>query len=293
MRSIIVSVFIFVLSGWAGRAQSVDALKQEATDAEAKELYAEAAALFENAFVLSKAQDLLDSVSLFKAGENYLKAEQFAKALPLLSNAVVLKYNVGPAARLLADTYYGLKQPGKAEEILLSIKDSIKTEAAEFDEKMAFLYFNTKQYEKAASCFRVVCDSMPAKSNYLYLYGVSLLRAKAYNEAIVVSQSLMEKFPGDSRSRKLLGMSMLEKANAESLAMLQPLVVDTLVSEKDSIDPFVRKDKIRRDYETARVILEQSLLEFPMDQQIINSLYRVYTFQENSDRAEKMRKRMR
>ncbi len=274
-------------------AQNADVLKSDAISAESQEQYADAARLFEEAHAAYKAQNQLDTVCVYRAGMNYVKLDQFEKALPLLEEVYGLNYNTGRTSRLLADAYYGLKQPEKSEEVLLKGKESVPAEAVEFDKKLAYLYFNTGQYEKAAESFGIVNEANPGKKSYMYLYGFSLERIKKYDEAIAIFETMQEQFPGDKRSKKMLGVTMFEKTDVQNEAEVKRYEENKKAKLEDYIGTKKRLEDINEGYEHARVILEESLTEYPNDQLVITSLYQLYKKQFKEDKAEQMKKRMK
>jgi len=288
---LIVCAFVFF-----GAAQNADVLKSDAISAESQEQYADAARLFEEAHAAYKAANVVDTACVYRAGMNYVKIDQFDKAIPLLEETLAMNYNPGRTSRLLADAYVGLKQNDKAEEILLKGKEASPEESLDFDKKLAYLYFNTGKYEQSAETFKAVNEGDPGKKNYMYLYGFSLERIQKYDEAIGVFQSMQEQFPGDKRSKKMLGVTMFEKTDAQNEAEVARYEAAKKANQaklEDYIGTKKRLDDINAGYEDARVILEESLAEYPNDQLVITSLYKLYKKQFKEDKAEQMKKRIK
>jgi tetratricopeptide (TPR) repeat protein len=296
MKKTILSTCCLLFFAFCGMGQNADVLKSDAISAESQEQYADAARLFEEAHAAYKAQNVLDTACVYRAGMNYAKLDQFDKALPLLEEALALNYNYGRTARLLADTYLGLKDPEKAEEILLKGKETAPEESIEFDKKLAYLYFNTGQYDKAVESFKLVNDALPGKKNYMYLYGFSLERTQKYDDAIAVFQSMQEQFPGDKRSKKMLGITLFEKTDAANETEVNRYEA-AKKANKANLESYIgtreRLEQINKGYEDARVILEESLEDYPQDQLVITSLYKLYKKQFKEDKAEQMKKRMK
>lgn len=296
MKRIFFTLIILCAFVLVGVAQNAEVLKSDAIAAEMSEEYAKAASLFEEAHAAYKAQNELDTACVYRAGMDYVKIDQFDKAIPLLEETLTLNYNAGRTSRLLADAYVGKKEYGKAEEILLKGKESTPEEALEFDKKLAYLYFNTGQYEKAAESFQVVNEASPGNKNYMYLYGFSLERIKKYDEAIAIFNNMQELFPGDKRSKKMLGVTMFEKTDDMNEAEVQRYEAAKKANQaklEDYIGTKKRLENINAGYEKARVILEESLAEYPNDQLLISSLYKLYKKQNNEAKAEQMKKRMK
>ena len=295
MKKILFTLIISCAFAAIGSAQNADVLKSDAISAESQEQYADAARLFEEAHAAYKAANEVDTACVYRAGMNYVKIDQFDKAIPLLQETLALNYNTGRTSRLLADAYVGLKQSDKAEEILLRGKETAPEDSLEFDKKLAYLYFNTGKYEQAAETFKAVNEGDPGKKNYMYLYGFSLERIQKYDDAIDVFQSMQEQFSCDKRSKKMLGVTMFERTDAENEAEVQSYEAAKKANQaklEDYIGTKKRLEDINAGYEKARVILEESLAEYPNDQLVITSLYKLYKKQFKEDKAEQMKKRM-
>ncbi|WP_372774048.1 tetratricopeptide repeat protein [Mangrovibacterium sp.] len=270
-------------------AQNGEALKIDALTAESKEHFAEAAKLFEEAYQAFRAQTLADTLCVFHAGLNYVRIGQFAKAIPFLDECIGLNINPGSSTRLLADSYVGLKQPGKAEELLLEGKATMPEDSTEFDEKLAYLYFNNGRYDKATDCFQQVTQAHPENKNYLYLLGLSLHRIQKYDQAIAVFELMQTEFPEDRRATKLLGVTLFERADE-----LYRAQVDSLVRhDQTSVGVHPEFEELNEHYAQARAMLEKSLAEYPYDQLLISSLYKLYQRQGDAQRAEHMEKRIK
>jgi tetratricopeptide (TPR) repeat protein len=273
-------------------AQTAEVLKSDAISAETQEQYEVAAKAFEAAAVAFKAQNVVDTACIYHAGANYARTDQHEKAVPFLQQSIDLKYNAGRASRLLSDAFFSLKDTEKAEAVLLSGKAGCPEEEFEFDKKLAYLYFNSGQYEKAAGAFEKVSTVEPQNKNYLYLYGFSLERTKKYPEAIAVFEEMQQLFPDDKKSKKMLGLTcfeLTEQLNEKEVKRYESM-------KKANIEDYITTKKkledIKRGYEKARVLLEGSLADFPDDKWVINSLYGIYKKQSKEDQAAQMKSKL-
>lgn len=292
MKKSLITIFFCVAGLMASRAQQADVLKSDAISAESQEQYADAARLFMEAHKAYQAENAVDTTCVYRAGMNYVKIEQFAEAVPLLEETLGLNYNVARASRLLADAYTGLKQTDKAEAILLKGKELAPEDSIEFDKKLAYLYFNGAKYDKAADTFRGVNAAVPGNKNYMYLYGFSLERVKKYDEAIAVFEAMQEQFPGDNRSKKMLGVTLFEKTDMANEKAVKQYENNKNANLEDYVHTKNRLEAINQGYEKARTLLEESLVEYPTDQLIISSLYTLYKKQYKEDKAAQMKKRL-
>lgn len=292
MKKTLLTICISAAAVVAAVAQNADVLKSDAISAESQEQYADAARLFMEAHQAYQAANTLDTTCVYRAGMNYVKVEKYAEAVPLLEETLGLNYNTGRTSRLLADAFAGLKQTDKAEAVLVKGKELAPEDSTEFDKKLAYLYFNSAQYEKAASSFKTVNDAVPANKNYMYLYGFSLERIKKFDDAIAVFDAMQEQFPGDKRSKKMLGITLFEKTDEANERAVKQYENNKGAKLEDYVVTRNKLEVINQGYEKARVLLEESLAEYPTDQMIIASLYTLYKKQFKEDKAAQMKKRM-
>ena len=273
-------------------AQTAEVFKSDGISAETQEQYEDAAKAFDAAAKAFREQQITDTVSIYRAGVNYVRIKQYEKALPFLQESAELNYNTGRTLRLLADAWEGLKDAAKAEAVLLEGKEKYPDDAFEFEKKLAYLYFNTGQYENAAASFELVNAASPGNKNYLYLYGFSLERLKKYDQAIAQFEQVLQLFPGDKRSKKMLGITLFEKTDELNEKEVKRYEGMKNAKLEDYITTKKRLENINEGYEKARVILEESLEDFPNDKQVINSLYLLYKKQFKEDKAAQMKARL-
>lgn len=269
--------------------QIPDVLKSDGISAEMQEQYEAAARAFEAAANAYKQQNVIDTVCIYRAGYNYARIDQYEKAIPFLQESVDLGYNKGRASRLLSDAYAGLNEVEKAEAVLLTGKANCPEEQAEFDKKLAYLYYNSGQYEKAAAGFEKVNAQEPGNRNYMYLYGYSLERVKKFEEATAVFKDMQQLFPGDKRSKRMLGLLYFGQTDALNEKEVSRYESIKNAKLEDYIITKRKLDQINKGYEEARVILEESLSDYPDDQVIIRSLYTIYKKQSKDGKASEMK----
>lgn len=273
-------------------AQTPEVLKSDGISAETQEQYEAAAKAFEAAAKAFHAQNIIDTVCIYHAGANYARINQHEKAIPFLQESIELGYNVGRASRLLSDAFFGLKDVEKAEAALLTGKSNAPEEEFEFDKKLAYLYFNSGQYEKSAEVFEKVVAQDPQNKNYLYLYGFSLERIKKYQEAMAIFEEMQQLFPNDKRARKMLGIVLFELTDERNTKEVANYESNKGAKLEDYINTKKRLENINAGYEKARLLLEQALKDFPNDKQLIHTLYKTYKKQSKEEEAAKMKSRL-
>lgn len=272
--------------------QTSEVFKSDGISAETQEQYEVAAKAFEAAANAFKEQNIIDTISIYRAGYNYARIDQYEKAIPFLQECIDLKYNEGRASRLLSDTYFGLKNIEKAETVLLTGKINCPEDQFEFDKKLAYLYLNSKQYEKAVISFEKVHRTAPENKNYAYLYGLSMERVKKYEQAIDIFTRLQQQFPNDSKSKKMLGITLFEQADEQNERIVKNYETKQDARIKDYIVTKRKLEEIDQKYDKARLILEESLADFPENKQVINTLYLIYRKQSKEKLAAEMKSRL-
>lgn len=277
---------------WSLSAQTPEVLKSDGISAETQEQYEAAAQAFEAAAKAFQAQNIVDTVCIYHAGANYARIDQHEKAIPFLQECIELKYNEGKASRLLSDAFFSLKDVENAETVLLKGKSSVPEEELEFDKKLAYLYFNSGQYEKSAEVLETVITQAPQNKNYLYLYGFSLERIKKYKEAMAVFEEMQQLFPGDKRARKMRGIVLFELTDERNTREVENYESNKNAKLEDYITTKKRLENINAGYEKARLLLEESLKDYPNDKQIIHTLYKTYKKQFKEEEAAKMKSRL-
>jgi tetratricopeptide (TPR) repeat protein len=272
--------------------QMGDVHKSDGISAESQEQYEEAAKAFEAAIKAFQEQNIVDTTCIYHAGLNYSKIEQYDKAIPYLKDAIQMNYNVGRASRLLADAYYKQKDIERAEATLIEGKESIPEEGFEFDKKLAYLYFNTGQFEKSAEYFQKVNEADPGKKSYMYLYAFSLERLKKYDQAIELFETIHQQNPSYKKATKMLGITLFEQADALNAAAVENYESNKKANIGDYVKIKRKLENIDTIYEKARVILEEAINDYPNDKQVANSLYQIYKKQSKEDKAAQMKSKL-
>lgn len=268
--------------------QTAEVYKSDAVSAETQENFELAAAGYEQAANAFKEQQITDTTCIFRAGYNYFRVKQFGKALPFFGQCIGLNYKPAVVYPLMADAYYSLNDARKAEEVLLAGRAAMPGATAELDKKLAYLFFNTGQYNKAVVEFGRLNESFPENQNYMYLYGFSLEREKRYDEAVTILQAAQRHFPDDKKIRKILGVALFEQTdllNEQEVKRYESLKNAKIA---DYIDTKKRLERINAGYAGARMVLEESLRDFPGDKLVISSLYKIYKKENNTAKAAEM-----
>lgn len=293
MEKRLIIVLALCSLGFISPAQDAAVLKGDALNAELQEHYGDAATYFDAAAKAYKAQNIIDTLCIYRAGVNYVKIKKYKEAIPFLQESLDMNWNSGYTSRLLAEAYAGIQKPDTAEQILIAGKEKVPEEAPEFDRRLAYLYFNSGQYEKARTSFEKLITLSPGGKDYLFLYGFSLERTKEYEKAVAVFEKMQLLFPDDKESGKMLAISYFEQT--DDLNEKEVKRYNSLKNAKleDYIGTRKRLEEIDVRYEKARIMLEQSHKDFPTDQIVINLLYKVYKKQNNTTGMSEMKKLMK
>ena len=274
------------------RGQTAQVLKSDAISAEGQGNYELAAKTYEKAAKAFLLENRTDTVCIYRGGYNYFRTEAYEKAIPFLKECVSLGYNLPGCYRMLGDAWEGRGDHQQAEAAFLEGRAAVPEDEADFDKRLAYLYFNTGEYEKSAAGFGRLDSLSPGKADYMYLHGFSLERIHRYQEAMDVLERMQELFPEDRRAKKIYGVAFLEETELRNEAEVKRYNSKKNAKLEDYIGTQKVLDRIEGDYEKAREMLEESLKDFPGDRLVAASLYRVYKKQNNAMGMERMRKLM-
>ena len=147
-----------------------------------------------------------DTLSIFKAGQNYVRIDQYAKGIPFLKRCIDLNYAEPNVYYSLSQAYEKLKDSDNAESILAEGITKFPESKADFTKKLGYLYFNSGKYEKAVSCLETALESEPENETFLYLYGSSLDKLKKYNESAAAFEKILATNPDHKKSITKLGL---------------------------------------------------------------------------------------
>lgn len=273
---------------WAN-AQQADVLKSDAIIQEGKMQYLKAAELYGEANAGYGLEQKVDTFCLFKAGQNYTRAKQFDKALPLLEKAYGMNYSQPDLFLSLSDAYSGLKKFDKAESILKEGKSRFEEKEEEFNKKMGYLFYNSGQYDKAVTALEMAMAQSPQNVTFLYLHGSSLEQLKKYPEAIQSLENVLLLKPNHKNATKKLGVIyfrqtdyLYEKETKRYESMKNPTRVDYHNSTK-------KLEGISQGYEKALPFLEESHEASPKDKAIISCLSVAYRRLKMAEKADQMK----
>jgi len=271
------------------QAQQADVLKSDAIIQEGKMQYVKAAELYEKANAAYGLDQRVDTFCLFKAGQNYTRAKQFDKALPMLEKAYDLNYSEPELYFSLADAYGGLKTFEKAEAILMEGKGRFEEMEEGFNKKTAYLFYNSGQYDKAVTALELALSQTPQDVTFLYLHASSLERLNRYPEAIQSFEKVLALKPNHKNATKKLGViyfkqtdDLYEKETKRYGSMKNPSRVDYHNSTK-------KLEEISNDFEKAIPLLEKSLQDTPKDKAIISCLSVAYRRLKQTEKADQMK----
>lgn len=288
MKQLLTVMMLICMSLGASKAQNADVLKSDAIMQESQMQFLAAAELYEKAAKLYQADGNVDAFSFFKAGQNYTKAKQYQKALSMLDEARTNAYNEADLYLSLGDAYAGLRQFDEAEKALLSGSEQFAGERAEFTKKLSYLYFNSKQYEKALGYLNNAIEQEPDNATYYYLLGSSYERLKDYKKATEQLEKVVALQPNHKNSIKKLGVIYFKltdyqysKETKRYEGLKNPSRVDYHNSTK-------KLEEIAKGYTKALPYLEQAHELSPKDKAIISCLSVAYRRLKMEEKAAQM-----
>lgn len=284
---ILVSIGIIINS--ALYAQDADVLKSNGIMFEGQMKYLEAAQNYEAAIKAYEANNVIDELCIFKAGQNYVKVKMYDKAIPFLTKSINNNYDNYQTFLSLADAFEGLKNYTEAENALLKGSSLFPNNKTEYIKSLAYMYFNSKQYDKAVSSLENAINEDSTNVSYLYLYATSFEKLKNYKRATTEFEKLLAIDPNHTKSLKKLGFIyfkqtdyLYKKEMKRYEALNNPSRVDYHNSKK-------KLTQISQGYKKALPHLEKTHQLYPNDKTIISCLSVVYRRLNMDTKADEMK----
>ncbi|SMO37471.1 Tetratricopeptide repeat-containing protein [Saccharicrinis carchari] len=257
-------------------AQKGDIFKSEAIMHEGLENYEKAAVIYEKAVAAYSEENITDTLSVFKAGQNYVRANMYDKGLPFLLTCDKLGYREPNLYYTLSQLYTEKKQLAEAEAALLKGKALFPDYKKDYLKKLGYFYYSTRQLKKASSSLASLLELDPYDINSMYLRGSAQLYMKQFDDASRSLEKILTIDPNYGKATKLLGIVYFKKADylfqketARYEALSKPNRMDYTNSLK-------KLEKINQDYAIALPYLEKALLSSPNDKSVINCLKVTY-----------------
>lgn len=257
-------------------AQEADVLKSNGIMFESQMKFLEAAQSYEAAIKAYEANNIVDELCIFKAGQNYVKIKMYDKAIPFLTKSINNKYNNHQAYICLADAFEGMKNYAEAESTLINGKAIFPDYKSEFIKSLAYLYFNSQQYEKATSSLEIAIEEDDKNVSFRYLYASSFEKMKNYKSAVTEFENLLTIDPEHAKTVKKLGFIyfkqtdfLYKKEIKRYEAIKNPSRVDYHNSKK-------KLTEISQGYKKALPYLEKTHQKYPEDKTIMSCLSVAY-----------------
>lgn len=270
-------------------AQDADVLKSNGIMFEGQMKYLEAAQNYEAAIQAYETNNVIDELCIFKAGQNYVKVKMYDKAIPFLIKSINNNYDNYQTFLSLAEAYEGLKNYTEAENTLLKGSSVFPNNKNEYVKSLAYLYFNSKQYDKAVSSLESAINEDSTNVSYRYLYATSFEKLKNYKRAITEFENLLSIDPNHAKSLKKLGFiyfkqtdNLYKKEIKRYEALNNPSRVDYHNSKK-------KLTQISKDYKKAIPHLEKTHQKYPKDKNIIGCLSVAYRRLDMDTKADEMK----
>jgi tetratricopeptide (TPR) repeat protein len=275
MKKLLVFILLFVGFGLV-QAQEADVAKSNGIMYEGQMQYQKAADAYALAEKLYAEKGVIDTLCVFKAGQNYVRLEQYEKAIPYLEKAAELKYADKNVFLSLADAYSGLKNYEAAEQALIKGLEIFPEEEPTYRKKLAYHYFNSKNFDEAVATIDLALELYPGDDNLMYLKGSALERNKKYDEAVLVFESILAQDPNHKKSITKLGVLKFKltdylyaKETKRYESMKNPTRVDYHNSKK-------KLEAISQGFNEAIPYLEKARTFKPNDKLVLNCLMVAY-----------------
>ncbi|MBD3270622.1 tetratricopeptide repeat protein [Candidatus Peregrinibacteria bacterium] len=149
-------------------------------------------------------------------GYAYLKTEKYMDAIEALERAKVLDPQKAETNFFLGIAYYTINDYEKAEDFLLKARDLNFQPKIQIDQKLAEIYLQQKNYEKAALNYSNVLAINDQDINYyirpIWIYIEKLQQPE---KALELSKLALESHPRNAMSHNLMAWSLIYNENFE------------------------------------------------------------------------------
>jgi len=189
----------------------------------------------------------------------------------------------------LGSCYDGLKKYDKAVEFYKKGVELYPEEKVNYLKKLAYHYYNVKDYENAVSTIDEALILAPDNSKLLYLKGNSLGNLNNYNEAISVYESILSKEPDNKKVISKMGVMIYRKTEVSYKKEVNRY---EKLKNPDRVDYHNYReniDQLNLGYKKALTYLEKAKANKPNDKFILNCLKVTYSRLNMKDKANEIK----
>ncbi len=268
----ILFIFLFLSSGLSIFAQQADLFKSDGIMYEGQMDYPKAAISYEKAVEAYDNKQITDSLCIFKAGQNFVRCKQYAKALSFLNRSVEINYNDAQVYLSLSQAYEGLKQYNEA---ITPLENGIKIYSdsqLSFLKRLGYLYFKTGKYQQAIDNLNQALALEPEDENLLFLAANSYDKLENYDSAIESLEKILSINPNHKKSVYLLGLEYYKQTDAEYKKEKKRYEALKSPSRVDFHNSTVKLDSISQRYKKALPYFEKALESSPANKSIAGCL---------------------
>lgn len=270
--------------------QKGDVFKSEAIMHEDLGNFEKAAVTYEKAIEGYNEINITDTLSIFKAGQNYARVNLNDKALPFLLKCEELNYQEPNLYITLSKVYTDTKQLKKAEAALLKGKELFPVQKEDFLRRIGLFYYNTHDFEKATSVFGTLLELTPNDLGSLYIQGSAQMYLNQFDDAAQSLEKILTLDPSHDKATKLLGLVYFKKADylfQKETKRYEGLSKPTRMDYSNSLK---KLDQITQGYALSLPHLEKALVSSPNDQTLVNCLKVAYKRLKMDEKAAELEK---
>lgn len=208
----VILIFLFLPVASFVCSQNPDIYKSDAIRFEWDQDYEKAAGLYEKAALLYEQNGKIDTMSFYKAGQNYVRVNRFSEAVPLLQRAVALEWPQYEAWFYLAEALQGTGNNDEAQDVLKQGMAVFPEKEPDFLEKMANISYRAERYEKALE-FVNAALAINRTTTLLNLQAHIFEKSDQIGKAAEVYKEIFETSPEDDNARLKLAFLLFKSTN--------------------------------------------------------------------------------
>jgi len=268
----ILFILVFLFTGLSVVAQQADLFKSDGIMYEGQMDYPKAAIAYEKAVEAYDNKQITDSLCIFKAGQNFVRCKEYAKALSFLNRSIDINYPDAQVYISLSQAYEGLKQYNEAINALENGMKIYSDSQLSFLKRLGYLYFKTGKYQQAIDNLNQALALEPEDENLLFLAANSYDKLENYESAIESLEKILSINPNHKKSIYLLGLEYYKQTDAEYKKEKQRYEAMKAPTRVDFHNSTVKLDSISQGYKNALPYLEKAYQSAPTDKNILSCL---------------------
>ncbi len=269
-----------------------DVAKSDAIAKEWDENYLESAKLYETAAKNYEEEGTIDTLCFYKAGQNYVRANQYQEAIPLLERAIELNYPEIKTWFYLTDALIETGQYEEAQKQLEKALEKNPDQSAEILLKKARMASENEKYEDAIKFANKGLEENPENDKLIKAKAVGYEKSGNAEKAIEEFEKLLELNPDDQQLILRIGILHFSKTDEAYKAERKKYESISNPSRVDYARLKKNQKQIAQGYNDAVKYLEKAHENNPDNKGVMQRLMICYKRLDNEAKEAEMKEKL-